>query len=346
MLAILNSLNACNFPIFQQILMALVSRCMVHRALSDKTYLLLGMLSHLNLISSNLSFNFSDSSEDDRRKKKKKNKEKTKQKEKSKKDKKKKEGKKDGKKAVSNRDVEKPSKKSQKSKPNNVEDESVQSRAERLRRLAQYDAPDEPLIVGSRGDRGGKERDMDRDTGRGHKKGLDRGMRNLGISRGDDFDRARGANSNRGREFRDRGDRNVERNISDNERYRDSRPGDYRNLERQMSYDDREDDRRPRIDRNFEKSDRITNRYEDIDGARSRDSYDFGEDYNRGRKNQFRNDGARDDRHQKYDSNFSARNNRGRSQNERGNRHEERNGRNRSEERQSRTGRDDRRRRR
>ena len=41
MLAILNSLNAHN--IFQPILMILVSKCMVHRALSDKTYLLLGL---------------------------------------------------------------------------------------------------------------------------------------------------------------------------------------------------------------------------------------------------------------------------------------------------------------
>ena len=39
MLAILNSLNAHNFPIFQPILMILVSKFMVHRALSDKTYL-------------------------------------------------------------------------------------------------------------------------------------------------------------------------------------------------------------------------------------------------------------------------------------------------------------------
>ena len=37
MLAILNSLNANNLPIFQPILMMLVSIIMVHRALSDKT---------------------------------------------------------------------------------------------------------------------------------------------------------------------------------------------------------------------------------------------------------------------------------------------------------------------
>ena len=36
MLAILNSLSAHNFPIFQPILMILVSNLMVHRALSDE----------------------------------------------------------------------------------------------------------------------------------------------------------------------------------------------------------------------------------------------------------------------------------------------------------------------
>ena len=45
MLAILNSLNAHKLPIFQPILTILVSKFMVHRALSDKTYLLLGLLS-------------------------------------------------------------------------------------------------------------------------------------------------------------------------------------------------------------------------------------------------------------------------------------------------------------
>ena len=49
MLAILNSLNAHNFPIFQPILLILVSKFMVHIALSDKTYLLLGLLSPLNI---------------------------------------------------------------------------------------------------------------------------------------------------------------------------------------------------------------------------------------------------------------------------------------------------------
>ena len=50
MLAILNSLNAHNFPFFQPILMKLASKCMIHRALSDKflTYLSLGLLSPLN----------------------------------------------------------------------------------------------------------------------------------------------------------------------------------------------------------------------------------------------------------------------------------------------------------
>ena len=47
MLAILVSLNARNLPIFQPILKVLVSKFMVHRALSDKTYLSLGLLSPL-----------------------------------------------------------------------------------------------------------------------------------------------------------------------------------------------------------------------------------------------------------------------------------------------------------
>ena len=47
MLAILNSLNAHNFPIFQPILKILVSKFMIHRTLSDKTYLILGLLSPL-----------------------------------------------------------------------------------------------------------------------------------------------------------------------------------------------------------------------------------------------------------------------------------------------------------
>ena len=47
MSAILNSLNAHNFLIFQPILMTQVSKFMVYRALSDKTYLLLGLRSPL-----------------------------------------------------------------------------------------------------------------------------------------------------------------------------------------------------------------------------------------------------------------------------------------------------------
>ena len=47
MSAIFNSLNAHNLPIFQPILMILVSKLMVYRALSDKTYLSLGLLSPL-----------------------------------------------------------------------------------------------------------------------------------------------------------------------------------------------------------------------------------------------------------------------------------------------------------
>ena len=47
MLAILNSLNAHNLLIFQPILMILVSKFMIYRAFSDKTYLLLGLLSPL-----------------------------------------------------------------------------------------------------------------------------------------------------------------------------------------------------------------------------------------------------------------------------------------------------------
>ena len=39
MLAILNTLNAHNLPIFQPILMILVSKFVVHRALSNKKYL-------------------------------------------------------------------------------------------------------------------------------------------------------------------------------------------------------------------------------------------------------------------------------------------------------------------
>ena len=48
MSAILNSLNVHNFLNFQPILMILVSKFMVYRALSDKTYLLLGLRSPLS----------------------------------------------------------------------------------------------------------------------------------------------------------------------------------------------------------------------------------------------------------------------------------------------------------
>ena len=47
MLAILNFLNAHYLPIFQPILMILVSKFMFYKALSYKTYLLLGLLSPL-----------------------------------------------------------------------------------------------------------------------------------------------------------------------------------------------------------------------------------------------------------------------------------------------------------
>ena len=50
MSAILNSLNVHNFPIFQPILMKLVSKSIVYRAVSDKTYLLSGLLSPLIIV--------------------------------------------------------------------------------------------------------------------------------------------------------------------------------------------------------------------------------------------------------------------------------------------------------
>ena len=49
MLAILKFLNVHNFPIFQPILMILVSKFIVRRALSDKTYLSLGLLLPLSI---------------------------------------------------------------------------------------------------------------------------------------------------------------------------------------------------------------------------------------------------------------------------------------------------------
>ena len=47
MLSIFNSLNAHDFSIFQPILMILVSKFMVPKVLSDKTYVSLGLLSPL-----------------------------------------------------------------------------------------------------------------------------------------------------------------------------------------------------------------------------------------------------------------------------------------------------------
>ena len=52
MLAILNSLNAHNLPIFQPVSMILISKFMVYRALSDKIYLSLGLLSPLMKVES------------------------------------------------------------------------------------------------------------------------------------------------------------------------------------------------------------------------------------------------------------------------------------------------------
>ena len=49
MLAILKFLNVHNFPIFQPIFIILVSKFIVHRALSDETYLSFGLLSPLTL---------------------------------------------------------------------------------------------------------------------------------------------------------------------------------------------------------------------------------------------------------------------------------------------------------
>ena len=47
MLAILNYLNAHNFPIFEPILMIFVSKFRFYRVFSDKTYLILGLVSPL-----------------------------------------------------------------------------------------------------------------------------------------------------------------------------------------------------------------------------------------------------------------------------------------------------------
>ena len=54
MSTILNSLNAHNLSILQPILMILVSKFMVHRALSDSTYLSLGLLSPLSIYNQDL----------------------------------------------------------------------------------------------------------------------------------------------------------------------------------------------------------------------------------------------------------------------------------------------------
>ena len=48
MLAVLNSLNSHYSPIFQPIWIILASKFMIHGTFSDKTYLLLGLLSPLN----------------------------------------------------------------------------------------------------------------------------------------------------------------------------------------------------------------------------------------------------------------------------------------------------------
>ena len=50
MSAILHFLNVHNLHIFHPILMILVSKFMVHTALSDKTYLSLGLLSPLRYV--------------------------------------------------------------------------------------------------------------------------------------------------------------------------------------------------------------------------------------------------------------------------------------------------------
>ena len=48
MLAVLNSLNSHYSPIFQPIWIIFASKFMIHGTFSDKTYLLLGLLSPLN----------------------------------------------------------------------------------------------------------------------------------------------------------------------------------------------------------------------------------------------------------------------------------------------------------
>ena len=56
MSAILHSLNVHNLHIFHPILMILLSKVMVHRALSDKTYLSLGLLSPLSSLKVSIEF--------------------------------------------------------------------------------------------------------------------------------------------------------------------------------------------------------------------------------------------------------------------------------------------------
>ena len=56
MVPILNSLNAHNLSIFQLSLVIFISNFMVHRALSDKIYLSLGLMSPLNRRGLNLPF--------------------------------------------------------------------------------------------------------------------------------------------------------------------------------------------------------------------------------------------------------------------------------------------------
>ena len=58
MLAKLNFLNAHTLTIFQPILMILLSKFMVYRALSDKTYLSLGLLSPLRVCNRKIIFLF------------------------------------------------------------------------------------------------------------------------------------------------------------------------------------------------------------------------------------------------------------------------------------------------
>ena len=61
MSVILISLNDHNFLIFQPILMTLVSKFVVYRALTNKIYLLLGLWSPLNMKIHNIYFEFSQS---------------------------------------------------------------------------------------------------------------------------------------------------------------------------------------------------------------------------------------------------------------------------------------------